>query len=229
MILVALSIGFFGSLHCIGMCGPLAVMACHHESRSNMQTVLMYNVGRVSTYALLGITFGIIGQLLYIASLQKAAAIASGIVLILAFLLSINIDAKIGQSSVGRWINRKVQFLFSKLTGQHSLKSTFMFGLLNGLLPCGLVYLALAGALACESVVTSGMFMIAFGIGTLPAMMGAISGYKLLGIRGRNLIRRILPTVSLFVGLFLIYRGVYIDVPLELNFWEAMQQPIMCH
>lgn len=229
MILVALSLGFFGSLHCIGMCGPLAVMACHHESRSNMQTVLMYNVGRVSTYALLGITFGIIGQLLYIASLQKAAAIASGIVLILAFLLSINIDAKIGQSSVGRWINRKVQFLFSKLTGQHSLKSTFMFGLLNGLLPCGLVYLALAGALACESVVTSGMFMIAFGIGTLPAMMGAISGYKLLGIRGRNLIRRILPTVSLFVGLFLIYRGVYIDVPLELNFWEAMQQPIMCH
>lgn len=229
MILIALSLGFFGSLHCVGMCGPLAVMGCHHESRSNMQTALMYNVGRISTYAVLGITFGLLGQLLYIASLQKAAAIISGIVLIIAFLLSINIDAKIGQSGVGLWINKKVQFLFSKLTGQHSLKSTFMFGLLNGLLPCGLVYLALAGALACESIAMSTTFMVAFGLGTLPAMMGAISGYKLLGMRGRKVIHKILPTVSLFVGLFLVYRGVYIDVPLELNFWEAMQQPIMCH
>ena len=229
MIWIALSLGFLGSLHCVGMCGPLAIMACKNETSSDIQSAFKYNFGRVSTYILLGVFFGFVGKLLWMASLQKAVAIVSGIILIFLFFRSMNIDEVIWKSKFGGWLYRKVQSLIQKFLSSEIRHSVFLFGMLNGLIPCGLVYLALAGALASEGVFQAGVFMLFFGMGTLPAMIGTVTGYQLMTINWKKRFNKILPTVSLCFGFFLIYRGLFIDVPLELNFWEALKNPIMCH
>lgn len=229
MIWIALSLGFFGSLHCIGMCGPLAIMACQNQESAPHKSAFLYNAGRLLTYTTLGLLFGLIGQLLFIASIQKFVAILSGLILIAAFLMSVNIDTKIGQSAPGKFINKNIQRLFSFYTSRPGGKSVFIFGLLNGLLPCGLVYLALAGALASETISGAMLFMLFFGLGTVPSMVGLLSGFGLLKGGMRRKVTRILPMVSFVFGLFLIYRGVFVDMPLELDFWQAMKNPVLCH
>lgn len=231
MIPVAFSIGFFGSLHCIGMCGPLAIFACSSSqgNSASKNGILSYQIGRIITYSFLGLIFGFLSDFFYISSFQKFTAIFCGFVLMFSVLFSLNLDASIQKSFLGKFISNNVSLLLNNYFDKFTNKSPFVIGLINGLLPCGLVYLAIAGAIVCETPVQSGLFMLAFGVGTVPAMIGLLTGYSRLPFLLKKWFNKSLPYVTFTFGLFMIYRGIIIDVPLELDFYGALQNPIMCH
>ena len=232
MWIVAFSLGLIGSLHCVGMCGPLAIVFCTGENNTPSQTIksaLFYNLGRTFTYSILGLLFGFLGSFLMVTNLQKTVSIILGILLIVSFIFNINIDQSINGSTIIKKYHSSVRKFISQMMAKSKEYHPFQLGMANGLLPCGLVYLALAGAIATGSVINGIMFMALFGLGTLPMLFALVVSIGMFPKRIRNLFRPILPYVSLAFGLFLIYRGMAIDMPAELNFWEALKNPILCH
>lgn len=229
---VAFTLGLFGSLHCVGMCGPLAIAFCGSGDADRYQVLkssLGYNAGRTVTYTLLGMLFGLLGSFLFLADLQKLLSILLGLVLIVSFLFSVDLEKYISSTGMMRRYYRKVTKGISKILQQSSQYPPFILGMANGLLPCGLVYLALAGALATGGVLSGMGFMTLFGLGTVPMLLALTTGTSLVSPTLRFQFRKVLPYVTLCFGLFLVYRGVMVDMPTELNFWEALRNPIMCH
>lgn len=229
---IAFTLGLFGSLHCLGMCGPLAIAFTNREGQSKMDNLyasLSYNLGRTLTYAFIGLFFGLIGSFVQIADLQKGLSIILGVLLVVFFLFSIDIDKSInGQSAVKKYyfyIRNLISSMMAKSNEYHS----FQLGLVNGLLPCGLVYLALAGALATGSVLGGVSFMFLFGLGTIPMLFALTMGFGFFSMGLRKRFRHVLPYVTLIFGVFLIYRGFAVDLPASLSFWEAINSPVMCH
>jgi len=230
--LIAFTLGIFGSLHCLGMCGPLAMTAQTHHLTTRLTTfyhAISYNLGRTLGYMFLGIIFGIFGSVLAFAGLQKLVSIGLGIVLILMFLFSVQPDNWISKN---KYIS-KVYFYISKSLGQLLKKtkttSGWSLGILNGFLPCGLVYLALAGAISLQNVWGSMGFMLFFGFGTLPAMFMLMMSSHWLKPQWRLSLKKLYPVITLCMGAYLLYRGIFSSTPIELNFIEALQNPIMCH
>ena len=232
MWVVAFSLGLVGSLHCVGMCGPLAIVFCTREGSSKIQTVqsaLAYNIGRTVTYSILGLLFGLLGSFLFVTDLQKTASIILGILLIVAFMFNINIDNSINGNSIIKKYHAAVRNFISRMMAKSKEYHPFQLGMANGLLPCGLVYLALAGALATGHILSGITFMALFGLGTIPMLFALVVSIDLFPMKVRRLFKPILPYVSLAFGIFLIYRGIAIDMPSELNFWEALKNPLLCH
>ncbi len=232
MFYVAFTLGLFGSLHCVGMCGPLAIAFCDNEGDTNVQRLqsgLAYNLGRTFTYSILGLFFGLLGSFIVVVDLQKVLSIVLGALLVFSFLLSYDIDQKInGLTSVRKFYD-KLRLAISNMYARAKQYHPFTLGTANGLLPCGLVYLALAGAVASGTLFKGMIFMTFFGLGTIPMMLALVLGFKFLTPNLRFQFRKVLPYVTLFFGLFLIYRGMVVDMPQELNFWELLKNPIMCH
>ena len=229
---VAITLGLFGSLHCIGMCGPLAIAASASPSHNRIEkisSVFKYNIGRTITYTILGVLFGLLGGLVLLAHIQKAFSIGAGLLLILAFLFSINIESHINSSWFGTRLHFKVKLLLEKTITSVGRNNPFYIGLVNGLLPCGLVYLALAGALASGSLVNGMFFMMMFGIGTTPIMVTLALGYQSISFKWRSRLKKTIPIVSLCFGIYLSYRGIVVNIPDKLDFWSAINNPIMCH
>ena len=232
MLIVAFTLGLFGSLHCVGMCGPLAIAFCEKEGDTvtqRMKSGIGYNLGRTFTYSILGLFFGLLGSFIVVVDLQKVLSIVLGVILVISFLLSYDIDQKINGLPAVRNFYDKLRLSLSNMYSRAKSYHPFTLGTANGLLPCGLVYLALAGAIASGSLVNGMVFMMLFGLGTIPMMITLILGFKLLKPSMRYQFRKVLPYVTLFFGLFLIYRGVVVGMPEELNFWEMLKNPIMCH
>lgn len=230
MLWTAVFLGLSGSLHCVAMCGPiaLALPISAKEKRALLVQSIFYNLGRISTYTLMGFFFGWVGWGIALAGYQNLLSIGIGMCLIIAAFTSISVEQKIFKSSniakALNWVkNRLSQLLQIKNT-----TSAYRIGLLNGLLPCGLVYIALAGAVATSHYLLGGFFMMAFGFGTLPLMLGLMY----FGKSSRNwsrYLRRLSPYVLVAFGLFLIYRGMILEIPVTLSFWEEGNFPVMCH
>ena len=209
----ALVLGLAGSLHCAGMCGPLALALPASGNRGTFITGrMLYNGGRVLTYALLGALFGAVGGALHLAGLQQALALGVvGLMVVMAVLVWA------GQRSVATpafWL-RWVAMLRGQLGAQlksRGLSALFVTGLLNGLLPCGFVYVGLAGAMAADGPVQGMLYMACFGLGTWPMMLGiSLAGPWLVGrLRGRG--RWVLPVGMAALGVLLLWRGVQADV-----------------
>ncbi len=232
MIYVAFTLGLFGSLHCVGMCGPLAIAFCDNKEDNmarRFRSGLAYNLGRTFTYAILGLFFGLLGSFIVVVDLQKVLSIVLGVLLVISFLVSYDIDQKINGLPVVRAFYDKLRLGISNMYSKAKQYHPFTLGTANGLLPCGLVYLALAGAIASGSLLNGMVFMSFFGLGTIPMLLSLVLGIKFLSPKMRFQFRRILPYVTLFFGLFLIYRGIVVDMPQELNFWELLKNPVMCH
>lgn len=215
MFLTAFAIGALGSFHCIGMCGPIALsvpMGGKHGWTGIIRG-LAYNLGRVATYALLGLMVGFLGKQLSFGNFQQGLSIAVG-VLILAFLvLPKSITKKVDPTS-------KFAQLFLKLKGtlQGVFKSKspvgpLALGLVNGLLPCGLVYVGLAGALALGNPTESSLFMAAFGLGTVPMMIIVILAGDLISLQWRAKVRKLMPLMFAIMGALFILRGMNLGIP----------------
>lgn len=232
MYYLAFTLGLFGSLHCIGMCGPLAIAFCNKPTNNKLQKIsnaLQYNLGRTLTYTLLGIVFGTIGSFLFIVDLQKILSVFIGLILIVSVLFSINLETKMFNIELIQNLNKFVRNSYTNLLSKTTNKSTFSLGMINGLLPCGLVYLAIAGAIASPTIFKGAGFMMLFGLGTIPALFFLILGSQSIGIKFRPYYKKILPVINFIFGCFLIYRGFIVDLPETLNFWEAIKNPVMCH
>ncbi|HLP20289.1 MAG TPA: sulfite exporter TauE/SafE family protein, partial [Chitinophagales bacterium] len=171
-LIAALTIGFVGSLHCIGMCGPIALaLPVYGQGVFNrIAGPLLYNTGRIITYGFLGMLFGLLGKGFVIGGYQQLLSIILGILILASMLLPASIKSRLGMTKIIAPFIAKIKSLLGRFLKQRTAGSFLIIGLLNGLLPCGLVYLAIAGAIATGDVINSGAFMMAFGIGTIPAL-----------------------------------------------------------
>lgn len=233
MFWLALNMGILGSLHCIGMCGPLSLMHIAGKKNSSNFSLythaLSYQMGRSLSYAMLGLIFGLVGSAFAWVGLQKVISVSLGIALILLAIFSSARLAKIESLGVFKTWNRWLMGLMQKYGGQWGNKNSWIAGSINGLVPCGLVYFALASSMATENALEGAIFMWIFGMGTLPAM----AAFTILGNRLRNKIKLsyqyILPVLAICSGVILIWRGLEINVPENLSLLLSMKDPEMCH
>lgn len=207
----AIALGLVGSLHCAGMCGPLALAL---PMTGNARTTfvlgrLAYNLGRIATYCALGAAFGLVGQTLALAGFQRWVSLAAGTAILLGLLLSTKFATSVPVARSVAWIKSGL----GAMLRQRSLASTFALGTLNGLLPCGLVYAACAGAVATGSLLSGVEYMAAFGLGTVPMMLGlGLVGPK-LQFTLRFKLQRLIPASVTIVAVLLILRGLSLGIP----------------
>ncbi|HZS03527.1 MAG TPA: sulfite exporter TauE/SafE family protein [Blastocatellia bacterium] len=211
----ALALGLFGSLHCVGMCGPLALaLPRAGNARGHFHAGrVLYNLGRVTTYALLGAAFGLAGSAARLAGVQQALSIGTGVVILLWLVLPKQLTRRVAASRAAAGGIANLKSWFSPLMRSHRFAAQFGMGALNGLLPCGFVYVGLAGALAQSSVTASAAFMALFGLGTLPAMLAVSLAPGFFSPDSRASIRRLLPLGTGLVAVLLIVRGLSLGIP----------------
>jgi len=215
LIITAVSFGLVTSLHCIGMCGPIALaIPLNSESKSlKILGALLYNIGRALTYAIMGAIFGLVGKGFEMAGFQKWVSITIGAIMVLFVLFpgfyKNRFDVTKGTFSfVG---NLKIRM--GKLLKKKGLVSLFLFGLLNGLLPCGMVYAALAGSVVAGSSASGALFMFIFGLGTLPMLFVISMMGNTISLKLRKKITKLIPAAIMFFGILFILRGLGLGIP----------------
>lgn len=209
-ILAGLAFGFFGSIHCVGMCGPIA-LSLPGATDSEMRFVaerLLYNAGRTVTYTALGGLVGVMGRGLAIAGAQQAISIGVGTIMILAAAVPW-VARRIRQiEKAPSVLLKRITAPIGRLYRSGGLGAMLLVGLLNGFLPCGFVYAGLATALTAGHVDQSMLFMAAFGLGTIPAMLAVSLLGHLVNASVRARLHRLVPFGLAVVGLLLIIRGL---------------------
>ncbi|RME93874.1 MAG: sulfite exporter TauE/SafE family protein [Verrucomicrobia bacterium] len=207
----AFLLGLAGSAHCAGMCGPLALaLPGSGDSRGRLLLGrLLYNLGRSTTYALMGVVLGLLGRSLVLAGVQRWVSIALGGLLLVGVVFSRSIVPRLPVSGLTAAVQRRLApLLRSRRPG-----ALFVFGLLNGLLPCGLVYAAGAAAVATGSVLGAVLYMLVFGLGTTPMMLALGLAGRAVPVKWRLRLQRMVPyTLALVAGL-LILRGMNLGIP----------------
>ncbi|WP_026898159.1 sulfite exporter TauE/SafE family protein [Daejeonella oryzae] len=204
--------GLFGSLHCVVMCGPL-VMALPFSGRSfwfSTAQKILYQFGRILTYSFLGFIAGYIGSGFNILGLQQFLSLITGIILVLIAVYHFsgkkdNMFTRIQTrmvapiaSKMGYWLSKSYGGLFA--------------GALHGLIPCGMVYMAIAGSLNSETPFDGSRFMFFFGLGTTPLLIiASVLPFFLKKFRAPRLL---IPALFMIAGFFLITRGLNLNIPL---------------
>ncbi|MBU0679146.1 MAG: sulfite exporter TauE/SafE family protein [Verrucomicrobia bacterium] len=207
-------LGLVGGLHCLGMCGPLAIALPVTGSSRTSYFVgrLVYNFGRVVTYSLLGIVFGLIGKTFVFAGFQRWLSIALGIAILLAVIVGPRFSARLSASRPIFAAVAKLKAALGGLLKKRSVGSMLMIGFLNGFLPCGLVYVALAGAAVTGSGIGGFVYMACFGVGTIPLMLVAsLSGKAIQGAFRFNL-QKAIPIALVMLAILFILRGMSLGI-----------------
>ena len=215
MFLTAFAIGALGSFHCIGMCGPIAlsVPIAGKSGLAGIVRGLLYNLGRITTYATLGLVVGFLGKQLMFGDFQQALSITVGVLILTFLILPKTITKKIDPTTKFAQLFLKLKSTFQGLFKSKSAIVPLVLGLINGLLPCGLVYVGLAGALALGNPLESAQFMAAFGLGTVPVMITIILAGDLISLQWRGKIRKLMPVMFAIMGALFILRVMNLGVP----------------
>ncbi|MEO2063687.1 MAG: sulfite exporter TauE/SafE family protein [Christiangramia sp.] len=215
MLLSAVILGIFGSLHCVGMCGPIAFLLPldrRHPAKKLLQTGL-YHLGRLLSYASIGLLVGLLGSGFALFGVQQELSIAVGVIMLIFVLIPklnpdrMQFNGKLW-SLAGNIRNKLGQELKKKKP-----ETFFLVGVLNGLLPCGLVYMAVFGAIATASLLESSLYMMLFGIGTIPLMTTAIWLGTILNQNLRKRLVRLIPIMTFAVACWFIVRGLGLEIP----------------
>ncbi|WP_413997742.1 sulfite exporter TauE/SafE family protein [Flavobacterium sp. W1B] len=233
MLYTALIFGLISSFHCIGMCGPIAMMlpVDRNNPAKKVTQILSYHIGRLTAYASIGLIFGLVGKGFFMAGMQQKMSIFIGVAMILIVLIPEKTFAKYNFSKpVFRLISKIKQTLGSQFKNK-SYKSLFTIGLLNGFLPCGMVYVALFGAIAMQSVSFGVLYMILFGLGTVPMMSSVVYLNSFLTVATRNKIQKVIPYIAILIGALFILRGLGLGIPYvsPSNMSLFIQQTPDCH
>ncbi len=210
----ALLLGLAGSAHCLGMCGPiaLAVPSPRPDWRSRFSSTVLLNSGRVATYALIGAAFGFFGHGLRLAGLQQASSIIAGIILLLSIVVPGALERWLPASRAALLISRLRSSLARNLK-RTAPEALVLTGMLNGLLPCGLVYAAAIGSAVMGTAGQGALYMVLFGLGTWPMLFALRMGSGLLGQQARQALRRASPVLVGMVALLLVLRGLELGIP----------------
>lgn len=207
--------GLIGSFHCVGMCGAIA-LALPGAGQSHGRYVLgrvLYNLGRVTTYATLGAVAGGLGQGLQLAGWQQSLSLLSGLLILVLVVTPERYLSRaagaLGLAPVLAKVKNRLAYFYQ----QPTLSALYTTGLLNGLLPCGLVYLALAGALSAPGMAGGAAYMALFGLGTLPLMLALSLTGHLVPLVWRGRLRRAVPVLALGLAALFIVRGLGLGIP----------------
>ena len=214
MLYTAFLFGLLGSFHCIGMCGPIAFMLPIDRQtrwRSIVQTGI-YHSGRIFSYALIGAIFGLLGRGFYFFGLQQQLSIVVGLLMILSIALPKLFQRVPISKSILRFTSTIKNTLGSSLKKKDN-PTFFTIGFFNGLLPCGLVYMAIFGALTSSTFYDGAIYMALFGLGTVPLMSAVVLLGNLTNYVNRRRIQRLIPVVVVVIGVFFVLRGLGLGIP----------------
>ena len=231
-ILAAFGLGFIGSLHCAGMCGPLALALPFNQQKGIMQLVgnTTYQLGRVTTYAFIGLLFGFIGRGFSLAGIQQPLSITLGIAMILIILVPRLFPLHRTPAFLQKGVITLKKQLGSFLN-KRGIGAFYITGVLNGFLPCGLVYMALLGALGIGSPLDSAAFMAAFGFGTFPMMFGIALTGSFISLTWRKRFSKAVPYAVVLLGIIFILRGMGLGIAFVSPPTQALEinQTQSCH
>ena len=215
MLYTAFIFGLISSLHCIGMCGPIAMMLPVDRSNQTKKTlqILTYHLGRLSAYGTIGFIFGLLGKGFSLAGIQQELSIFIGIAMITIVLVPQKTFMSYNFSKPFFRLISKVKTYLGSQFKNKSYQSLFTIGLLNGFLPCGMVYVALFGAVAMQSPSFGVLYMILFGIGTIPMLSSVVYINSFLTLPFRNKIQKAIPYVAVCIGILFILRGLGLGIP----------------
>jgi hypothetical protein len=208
---LAFILGLLGSLHCAAMCGPLmlALPGLPGGAGRLVAGRIIYQIGRIATYCLLGVLAGLVGKSLFLAGFQRWLSIALGTAILLGWIIS----KKVAVSAPVVRLVTKLKSAMSAQLQQRSFSSLALLGMLNGLLPCGLVYVALAGATGSSGIAKSVAYMALFGLGTVPTMLTISLSGRLLPVAVRLKLRGAIPVGVCLLAALLILRGLSLGIP----------------
>lgn len=215
MLYSAFILGLISSLHCVGMCGPIAMMlpVDHQNEAKKVTQIITYHLGRLTAYATIGLIFGLLGRGFFLAGLQQKMSIFIGLAMIAVVLIPERIFSKYNFSKPVYKVISNLKSTLGKQFKSKSYKSLFTIGLLNGFLPCGMVYVALFGAIAMQSASLGVLYMLLFGLGTIPLMTLVVYIHSLLKLPFRNKIQKAIPYVAVIIGVLFILRGLGLGIP----------------
>ncbi len=225
------TLGLIGSLHCVGMCGPLSfalpLQYLHRTQR--IAAIFLYQVGRVVTYSALGLVFGLAGRRVYLSGFQQWFSISMGA---LMFFLIVQYwlfrkRTKLNFLSKFYFAVQKLMIRILKIKGTIPF---LFFGMANGFLPCGMVYVAVAGALVTRELQHSVLFMSMFGFGTMPAMIAVSYSRQFFSLEIRNSFRKLVPILICLMAAILILRGMNLGIPfISPALQPVSQTALSCH
>lgn len=202
--------GILGSFHCVGMCGPI-VLAVPGKS---LLSKLSYNLGRAITYTIMGAVIGFVGEGFSLVGWQQGLSVAVGVAMLLIVLFTRykHFDLPMSGAFDKMWILSKKKL--APLFKSRSAGAPFFIGLINGLLPCGLVYAALFAAISMGGVMESGLYMALFALGTAPLLIGVSAFGNVLSPVIRARFNKTVPYFLGLVAILLILRGLNLGIPL---------------
>ncbi len=208
-------VGLVGSLHCVGMCGPIA-LALPVFGENKFQVILgrlLYNLGRIITYSIFGALFGLFGSRIVLFGLQQDLSIAIGVLILLYVIIPRKIKTSVSQLKFYSSITKFLKSNFSKLLNKKTNRSMLTIGLLNGLLPCGFVYVGIAGATSTNGWIEGALYMALFGLGTTPIMFATAMLGKVITFNLRSKINKLIPLFAAVFAILFILRGLNLGVP----------------
>ena len=233
MLYSAFIFGLISSFHCVGMCGPIAMMlpVDRNNEAKKITQIITYHIGKLTAYGILGLIFGLLGRSFYLAGMQQQLSIIVGILMILVAVIPEKVFAKYNFSKPVYRVITKVKSSLGQQFKNKSYKSLFTIGLLNGFLPCGMVYVAIFGAIAMQSVSLGVLYMLLFGIGTIPMLTAVIYISNVLSFSFRGTLQKIIPVVAVVIGMLFIIRGLGLDIPYlsPSNMSLFVQSEANCH
>ncbi len=233
MLFTAFIFGLISSFHCIGMCGPIAMMlpVDRNSQTKKVTQIITYHLGRLFAYSTIGFIFGMLGKGFLLAGMQQKMSIFIGVAMILIILIPEKVVANCNFSKPIFKLISKIKTTLGSQFKNKSYKSLFTIGLLNGFLPCGMIYVALFGAIAMQSPTLGILYMVLFGLGTVPMMSSIVYLNSFLTIPIRNKIQKAIPYVAVFLGIVFIFRGLGLGIPYisPSNMSLFVQQQPHCH
>lgn len=221
-IIAPILLGLFSSVHCIGMCGPIITMVFINKKKSTLKFII-YILGKTLTYSVFGLMFGLIGTGINISGYQQSLSVFIGVSIIFLAIPSNKIK-------IDFFLFKKIHLLLSKLIHSSKLINMFTIGILNGFLPCGLVYIAIASATEQGSILKSVFFMSLFGLSTFPSLLLV----KIIGsskmIKNRKLFNLIMKIFIILLGFVIILRGFNLKIPyISPDISNPFNEDFNCH
>lgn len=215
MLLSALALGLLGSFHCVGMCGPIAFMLPVDRTNSvkKISQIAIYHFGRLLSYSIIGLIFGLVGKGLYIFGIQQQLSIVIGVIMILVVLIPYQTFNKYNFSKPIYKLISKVKNALGKELQKKTPDTFLTIGFLNGFLPCGLVYMAVFAAIASGNPLQGSLYMLVFGLGTIPLMTTVIYFSQFLKGNVRQRIQKAIPVFVVLIGVLFILRGLGLGIP----------------